>query len=347
MITVHMARPVYVGIALLLLVISACETPDDSPSAVVERVPIPEDRYAGVAWLGDGSIFVTAERRTAAGRHVVELFRGRGDDVELIEIEPIPDCRVEGIRNIGTLPDGRLGFAVDCDVVDAPFTPTSIRALDLPRAKSEELARVPSGVFRSSFTPDMRRLLVAATSGICASIAEIVNGEVVDTGIVVGEGSERFAISDGMLDQPERCTEYGRADMPAWSPDGDTFAFFGSPSSIGRDGTARLDAPWNLYLLGTGENSAEPTLTGIDSAYDLAWSPDGRWLAFTADRFNGQSGTWVYAPETEELIYLMDELLFSLTWAPDASQLAGLLESAELDGPRDVVTVRIASGEAE
>jgi hypothetical protein len=71
-----------------------------------------------------------------------------------------------------------------------------------------------------------------------------------------------------------------RAAAPAWSPDGGKLAFFGE------QGISELGAPYNqgngLWLVEVQENQAQNPvqLVAQDHIANIAWSPDGRKLAF-------------------------------------------------------------------
>ena len=322
------------------LVVASCNAEAAPALPTPEVLDLPEDQYVGVAWLGDSTMVATATRQTSRGSSD-ELLVIEGDEVEPIALEPVDPCRRESIRTLSTLPDGRLGFAVDCDAVAGEFTPSSVRVLDLATGASEEVARLPSGGFGGyTFSPGFDRGLMADSSRICSTIAEIANGEVISTEIVVNDGDRSFGISDQFRDRPDSCTEYGNADLPAWSPDGTQIAFFASSAAIGSSGPERLAAPWNLYLMEPDDKVAEPVLTGITSPYKLTWSRDSRHLAFSADEFDGRVGVWVFTPESGEVRQVADELVFQLSWSPEGDRLAGLGMVSDLDGPSQIVIVR-------
>ena len=58
---------------------------------------------------------------------------------------------------------------------------------------------------------------------------------------------------------------------PRWSPDGTRIAYIGRAA----DGSAQLFMYW------TGSGVSAPISNFTDSPGGLAWSPDGKWLAFT------------------------------------------------------------------
>jgi hypothetical protein len=68
-----------------------------------------------------------------------------------------------------------------------------------------------------------------------------------------------------------------RDQFPAFSPDGSTIAF----SRVTRGGSDEL---WTIRADGTGLRQL--TFSGAGAKHEPAWSPDGRFLAFTAAYFN-------------------------------------------------------------
>ncbi len=85
----------------------------------------------------------------------------------------------------------------------------------------------------------------------------------------------------------------GRGFPPAWTPDGQFVSFIqrNNPASLRAD-QSFYDLHSNIYQveIATGEKTQ---LTSFDQTmvYDIAWSPYGRQLAFTA-----QDGIWVVEP---------------------------------------------------
>jgi TolB protein len=75
--------------------------------------------------------------------------------------------------------------------------------------------------------------------------------------------------ADGIAIQPVRDTGY----LPAWSPNGDRIAFVESDTNA------------NLYIMSPDGSDVQQILPGGDDwyIYDLAWSPDGRWLALESE----------------------------------------------------------------
>ncbi|MGB8647556.1 MAG: hypothetical protein WCF84_20145 [Anaerolineae bacterium] len=66
----------------------------------------------------------------------------------------------------------------------------------------------------------------------------------------------------------------------------------------------------------------------------LAWSPDSRWLAFTAKMPSGQTGLWLYNPATQVLRHVSDKEPDWFSWSPDGKQLVGQMDTTIQTRPR-------------
>jgi tricorn protease len=89
--------------------------------------------------------------------------------------------------------------------------------------------------------------------------------------------------------------EEGYLYSPLWAPGGDRLAF--------SDSAHRL---WLASLAG-----GEPVQVAQDpysEIHDYAWSPDGRWLAYSLSGPNQQRGIWLYAVETRKATRVSEPL---------------------------------------
>jgi Tol biopolymer transport system component len=137
-----------------------------------------------------------------------------------------------------------------------------------------------------------------------------------------------------------RLTTTGAAGFPAWSPDSAHVAFYDARSG-----------PWSLFtrvadgslaaeavLTGSRPDSAAawshdpaekllpgfaPTLSGANPQYPMSWTPDGRTLAFTERKPNGERDIWVIERGQDPTPFLLtpaDE--WSPAFSPDGRWLA-------------------------
>src|SRR5258706_4696593 len=81
-----------------------------------------------------------------------------------------------------------------------------------------------------------------------------------------------------------RFTSGGGQDAhPRWSPDGRTLAFVSDRAALGvtNEGKGKKGKPKNVFVLSLDGGEARQLTTFDDDCGDIAWSPDGRRLAFT------------------------------------------------------------------
>jgi dipeptidyl aminopeptidase/acylaminoacyl peptidase len=100
----------------------------------------------------------------------------------------------------------------------------------------------------------------------------------------------------------------GRA--PAVSPDGATLAYLDK------------DQIWTLNLRDTTAKPAQ-LFHGRGGLGSLAWSPDGKWLAFTSGRGDhGFVGVFSFADQTLKYLDPSTEIDREPVWSPDSTQIA-------------------------
>lgn len=116
--------------------------------------------------------------------------------------------------------------------------------------------------------------------------------------------------------------------MPAWAPDGQTIAFVRSQAPLGIGG-ASVEGPCDIYVVPAtgGQPQPLPGASGQGFNYYPAYSPDGRWLAFT----HHTTGQRTYSDEAAE-IYLVpaaggDAHRLAANDAPDGTPLQNVSNS--------------------
>lgn len=150
-----------------------------------------------------------------------------------------------------------------------------------------------------------------------------------DAGADVSKLSDKTAtpltlwIVNGLNGRPQPI--YGTADLSgtsegaALSPDGQKVAFTldATDPNTGKRTT-------QIYLVNLADGSYRPLTQDQDGAYDPAWSPDGRWLAYAA-RSDGGSRTdiWAMRADGNDRHRLTDGGADrGPGWSPDGNQLA-------------------------
>ena len=117
-------------------------------------------------------------------------------------------------------------------------------------------------------------------------------------------------------ESPKRLTDFGF--HPAWSPDGRTLALStaGVESPVSRGGKSQI----SLVNVESGER--RPLKTGPDAA-QAAWSPDGKWVAYSGAWWVSGRGVAVVPADggDERLVFTGDRAIWTPTWAPDGRHL--------------------------
>lgn len=295
-----------------------------SPS---QRIAIPEGAYFSTAWLPNGWLVAEYE---ATRRFEYRPWRLRpdGSEFERISLPDQPGCSKTLYQNATTLPDGRLGLVAGCEPLDVGGQASfNIVAYDVETKTVENLLSNPIlyNPTQFSWNPELTRAVFGHSSGICGSIAWLTRQGLEEADITIADNGKSWRL-DAFFERGrgEPCTDEGRADSPAWSPDGHNIAFFASPQSIGVEGQARLDEPWNLYLMTPGETTVRPLLRDLKEPASPVWSPDGGSLAFTADVPGQGKGLYVLEPDSRRPRRVLNHYLGGLDWAPDGTRLVGV-----------------------
>jgi hypothetical protein len=194
----------------------------------------------GVVWTATDWIVVEG----SDGAANLSLWRVRpdGNRWTRIQIEPDEHCREAEYLKPTELPDGRVGLVESCWSAEDDDIELSLVAYHLKSGALAPLMDEPLGYNPGGFTwnPSLTRGLFSASSNICAGIAWMTRSGIERLPVFIGEGDSRFRVDAEIWREKPTCTRDGRADWPAWSPDGEGVAFFASPSG-GVGGQARLD----------------------------------------------------------------------------------------------------------
>jgi WD40 repeat protein len=289
--------------------------------------------YNSATWLSSGWIVFSYEATVGDRDFVPEIFQVRPDGTNLrkINLPDNPTCRDTEYRSPNALPDGRVGLTQTCGVAigTGPSAKYTIVAYDLVSRSLETLVPLQDMIHpgAASWNQNLTRAIGAQSSGICSSIAWLTRTGPEYLTIEIRDGARHWRLDQEFTEGLSAdCSSQGRASLPSWSPDGATIAFMASPASIGLSGQARLGAPWQLYLLDPESLAMRKVLDQIRGPSNLAWFPDGKWLAFSATISGKGAGTWLFSPSSRELRALNQTVAESLASSPNGRQLIALID---------------------
>jgi hypothetical protein len=315
----------------LLMVVAACSTNQVMEQPVTD-LPLPPSGYSGLAWLPGGTLVIAdpgrfTEDTTSRLLFLYELSTG---DYTAVSAKS-EGCLVREFHSPVALSNGSVAFQELCGVEvpgRLPAEEWSLRQLkgpteqDLPFLLNRALDFFP-GPF--SVGPSLDQAIVSVGDVMCGSLLWVDHGGVRYPDIVIeGEGQSWNLRSFFVDTSPHSCTDQGRAAWPSWAPDGSAIAFFGSPESIGVSDLARLDVPWNLYVIPPAATKARPILVDIAHARALSWSPDARWLAFSGG-VDGLEGTWLFDTSNNQPIAISASQANALAWSPAGDEIAATM----------------------
>jgi len=227
----------------------------------------------------------------------------------------------------------------------------SLVQYDVRTGAQRPLVAQPLRVNPTAFTwnPTMTRGLFSVTSSICAGIGAMTRDRIVDLSLaIVVDGRSHRLDEDLRSPGSADCSNEIKADLPAWSPDGSRIAFLASPQAIGVGGFGRLDAPWNLYLVGADDDRPVPVLGGLVEPRRLVWSPSGRFLAYSGQVTGRWTGIWLYSVASRQLQRLATGSFPALAWSPSGSQIAAVhdLTSAGAKQSTEILIFDLGSASA-
>lgn len=276
----------------------------------------------GIDWIDKETLVVeySSDGTAAAKLGTVPILGGN--------LVPLPitvnrECQQVRLANPHRMWDGGLAATFACSAPLTSDLPDRVSVLHVawPSADFQEIGLV--GDTRDSAgqiatSPDGSRQLVALGS-LCGFIVEATPSGAKPLSVEVADGSNRFRLDDIAADSD--CSVRGWADFPAWSPDGTQIAFFAAPAAIGLTGPARGDVSAVLYVMEPDSTSAASLLREVKGPRGLAYSPDGRYVAFGGN-VGGQVGLWVLDRETKDLRMLAEAKVEWFAWSPDGKRIA-------------------------
>jgi Tol biopolymer transport system component len=149
-------------------------------------------------------------------------------------------------------------------------------------------------------------------------------------------------ILDIATGEARQLTDSGADSRPSWSPDGTQVLFSRSTSDTNGDGLITVADASDIYSIAP-DSGAEKNLTNMPeySEFNSAWSPDGKWIAYTRvekdvnrdgsiNLDDSQNLFAIRADGSEEMFLdLGGRPAYSPTWSPDGRYIVVLVKEAD------------------
>lgn len=263
------------------------------------------------------------------------LIDGDGNLIRQLIFLDDPLCTRRTIYGLDTiLPDDRIGLIKLCfgrwpNATVADQDAVYLLGYDVQTDKISNLVSKPlpmQHVTSMAWNPNVTHGIILQSNGLQGAVYWVdVYGRYPITATVT-DGTRTWPLSLDFETILEGNIQ--NAGLPGeinWSPDGNTVAFWGSLDAIGRTGLDSADGAWSLYFMSPTTQQPQPVLQGVYRPERLAWSRDGKWLAFFGQPGANQVyGLWVFSPTKNQLWLVTDNIGFntlSIDWSPDSTQL--------------------------
>lgn len=305
-----LAMSIFVTVVIVTTVIGSVYFVHRNMAVQIVTVPGPPGIYAGPAWV-DERLVVGYEASDCQHVFCFRLYDLKPDGSERRALS-LPDqagCDRNGFEAPTHLPDGRLGYILRCGPTGEFRDVLYMMAYDPNTEQTAPLLSYPlpspvPGTGGYSWNPEMTRGITSDGNGY--SLYEQLywiepdRWEPLDVGFPQAYGA-------------------------SWSPDGQQIAFFGAPEQ-GLEGIDRLDAVYNLYLMQPDGTDVRPLVEGFRYPDRPAWSPDGRWLVFSATFGNliKQKGLWLVEVATGDRRLIVAGHYGWAAWSPDGRRLVAV-----------------------
>lgn len=235
--------------------------------------------------------------------------------------------------HLSALPDGRLGMVAGTGLENQRIIYT-LAAYDWETQTLMPLLNAPlpdNGLF--TWSPTMKRGMFSS-AGSFSTLYWITSTVTQPVSITLTQGGKTWFLPDSVAALAEYERSRGRAFLqshpvglvhsPSWSPTTDVVVFWATLDTIGKPFTFR-SMPWNLYTLDVNTGDVQRILADVYNPTELAWSPDGQWLAYTAYPGDGKpAGLWLFSVATEKLTFVQHGYSNAITWAPDGQSITTL-----------------------
>ena len=288
---------------------SRTKVPEPSKLAELEYIQSPQGLYGYLAWLDDETLAVQY-RTGLLGALSPRIWRLAldGQSFEMMDLPKHLSCGPDGENGYEAperLPDGRMSYFVACRPKGDTFNiKYYLMALDIRTGQVTQLLDYPMpesivGTGGFQWNPTM-------STGLMGNGNRFISEQL-------------YRLSKDGWDQLD--VGLAQAYGPSWSPDGDQVAFIGSTER----GSPLTYSNLGLYLMNAEGKEVRLILEGFHNASGVAWSPQGRWLAFPAafgEVEEEGSGLWLIDLELGQVRQIAEGIFGSVSWSEDGQRIA-------------------------
>jgi hypothetical protein len=317
------------GAVMALLAIAGCgwpaqqRDPAELPGTVLD---VPEGAYFSPVWLADGWIYVLRSDPSYGPNS--EIWRTRpGGKAERVNLPAESGCQRTTYRNLQALPDGRLGAGRWCAMEDPRKDFYDLIAFDPSTAKTERLV-VLGGTPASdvAWAPGLQEGYVSHGTGICMGIAGLSRAGAQRLADPVTFDGHTWVVDFTWFRDPgAECTNDGRVGRQLLRKDGKSLVLFASPTSQGKQGTARLSEPWNIYRWTPGAGEPVSVVKGLGDPLGAALAPDDRSV-LVATRWRARYGVWQVDLQSGDISQVAEGRVVDVAVSPDGRHVSAVFQ---------------------
>lgn len=303
------------------------------PKTTFTTLSSPSGMLSGVAWFRGG--IVTSVFGQSGGTTARLWLAGPSSTARPIGWIDDPVCHLERQLRPATRPDGLLIYVREC-VDTASAARDSLVSWDGATVRLV-VADVPSDINHLAWSASRGMALAERGSVICEAITWLGPTGTGSPDVGVEADGKSFRMDDPAA-LGDDCSASGRALLPTVRADG-LVAFFASAAAIGRSGQARLDAPLRIFTFGPTDTIAKAIGDEVMHPQSLAWSPDGRSVAYSGQTVDGDSGIWVLDVKTGQANLVLAGRYADVAWSPDGRSIAAVSLSIDAGADDDHIVV--------
>jgi hypothetical protein len=241
-------------------------------------------------------------------------------------------CSPDRYHAYETLPDGRLQVWEWCLTGEGGID--YLLAYDWNTRQFVELVGpLPLGTSGASWNPEQTKAIGYLDSKFATKTLFWIRLDGFDPlDLEIKDGNRSWNLKDDFpkfkADDTGKTGTTGRA---AWSPDGESIAFFASSEAIGKTGFDRFGVEYKLYLMNPDTLQPSAVADSIFSPFLLSWSPDSTHIAFIGKYgFWKENGIWLYSTKDNSITKISEGRFQEVIWRSNSSVIAIRCESIDV-----------------